>query len=316
MTARGVAGGFLGLAALVFGGPALATPGPADEAIAHGVELRRLHRDEEALADFQRAYSIEPTARALAQIALAEAALEQWSSAEADLLRSLALSDPWIDRQRPVLRVALGEIQAHLGTLELSGPVGAQVWIDGVLVTRLPKAFVRVPARRMVLELRAAGSTPARRELEVAAGASVRIALDLQPERPEPPRSPGAPTGGPAPGGPDERTTASGARRVTAWVAGGSATLALAAGVAFTTFVVSHAARYNGGACDDQPGEPRSQRCSDDASAVRTGEVGEAVSYGLAGIGALTSAILFATLSRGRASLALLPDSVSIRYAF
>src|SRR5579859_3177458 len=87
--------------------PARADDSDAEAAIAHGVELRRKHMDVEALADFRRAYAIAPTPRALAQIALAEAALSRWVPAETDLLRAIAAEDEWIDRQRGVLQLAL-----------------------------------------------------------------------------------------------------------------------------------------------------------------------------------------------------------------
>src|SRR5258708_34500686 len=111
-------------------GTARAEAAVADLAIAHGVSLRREHRDTEALAEFRRAYAEAPTPRALAQIGLAEAALEQWVTAEVDLQRALASDDPWIAKHRQVLRLALNEIDAHLATLEVGGPEGGDLRID------------------------------------------------------------------------------------------------------------------------------------------------------------------------------------------
>src|SRR5262249_16904585 len=83
------------------------TATPADQAIAHGVALRRERKDAEALAEFRRAYALSPTPHALGQIALAEAALDQWVSAENDLLHVLVADDPWVARQRSALEIAL-----------------------------------------------------------------------------------------------------------------------------------------------------------------------------------------------------------------
>ncbi|MBK8695071.1 MAG: hypothetical protein IPN17_23025 [Deltaproteobacteria bacterium] len=70
-----------------------------------GVELRRAHRDEEALAHFTRAYGQTRSPVAQAQMGLAEQALGRWVEAEEHVRRSLeAATDPWILRNREALR--------------------------------------------------------------------------------------------------------------------------------------------------------------------------------------------------------------------
>jgi hypothetical protein len=171
---------------------AQADPSESDAALAHGVALRRERKDAEALSEFRRAYSLEPTPRALAQIALAEAALERWVTAENDLLRALAGSDAWIERQRSALRVALEEVQSHLGTLELTSRDGAEVWIDGEFAARLPVATIRARAGHLVIEVRAAGFLTARREIALAPSTTARESIVLEPEPAPPPESPAA----------------------------------------------------------------------------------------------------------------------------
>jgi tetratricopeptide (TPR) repeat protein len=85
----------------------------ADAAISKGVELRRQNKDEEALAQFQRAYKISATPRAKAQMGLAEQAIGRWADAERDLDEAMTqASDPWIIRQRAVLTEAMAVIAA------------------------------------------------------------------------------------------------------------------------------------------------------------------------------------------------------------
>ncbi len=268
----------------------------ADSALSRGVALRREHRDADALGEFRRAYAIAPTPRALAQIALAEAALEQWVNAEADLLRALgSADDPWIARQHAALRTALDEIDGHLATLEVVGQNGAQLWIDGALTAELPRPVLRVPARRVKLELRAAGYATAVRDVELLPGRTVSVTFALEPT---PPSIHAEPPG--AIGGPPQAvvaqvpTTKAGRGRTAAWIAAGGGAVFAAAGTALLVYAGDRAAHYNDNAeCADEPGLPRSVRCASYRSQVYTAETAEIVSYGLSLAALTTSAFLF-----------------------
>src|ERR1044071_3638585 len=86
----------LALTCSLAGATARADPS-SGEMVDKGIQLRREHRDAEALAQFKRAEQLNPAPRIKAQIGLAEQALGQWVEAERDL--NLALSaneDPWI----------------------------------------------------------------------------------------------------------------------------------------------------------------------------------------------------------------------------
>jgi hypothetical protein len=277
--------------------PAHADDSEADAAIAQGVELRRRHMDVEALADFRRAYAIAPTPRALAQIALAEAALSRWVLAETDLLRAIAAEDEWIDRQRGVLQLALKEIQSHLSTLDVTGPEHAQVWVDGVLVAQLPTPPVRVPAKHLVVELRAPGFESARRELDAEAGSSLRADIQLQalPAAPAPSlvQSPIA-TPAPDPDAANDQPS-----RTLAWAVGGGAVALLMGGIASTLYGADRASRYNNTTgCDLQT---KSAECQSYLSGVHTAEVLEVVAYSGAGAATFIAAVLFLTPARPRA---------------
>jgi hypothetical protein len=277
--------------------PAGAEDGTAEDAIARGIALRREHKDAEALVEFRQAYVLSPTPRALAQVALAEAALSRWAPAESDLLRALATEDDWIARQRPALQVALKELQDHLSTLEVVCAHPAALWIDGALVTQLPAHPLRVVAKRLVLELHLDGFKIARREVDAPAGGVVREEVALEPS--DPPSAP-APLGAPVPApplageSPPVRDTR--VQRTFAWATAGAAAVFLAGGVAATIWGADRANAFNGDS--DCGGGTQPQRCSSDQSQVSTAQVAEAIGYSAAGVSALASAVLFLTLPR------------------
>src|SRR5579872_6158721 len=82
--------------------PAAAGPkDDADAAISRGVALRRQGNDTAALAEFQRARSLSPSPRAVAQVGLALQALGRWAEAEAEIEDALGdAHDPWIAKNR------------------------------------------------------------------------------------------------------------------------------------------------------------------------------------------------------------------------
>jgi hypothetical protein len=285
-------------------GVLLTTPGRADDreaaaAIERGIALRRKHMDVEALADFRHAYALEPTPRALAQLALAEGALARWVPAEGDLLRALAAEDEWIDRQRGTLLVALKEIQSHLSTLEIAGPEHAEVWIDGVLVAQLPAQPLRVPAEHITVELRAPGFEPGRREVDAQAGAITRATIALNAPQVGAPRQ----ALQVAPAGSEPLYHGRPLQRTLAWAGAGAALAFLGGGVAFTLYAADRSSLYNSEPDCLQPTRPANCRLY--ASRLDTAEVLEGVAYSAAGLAAIASAVLFLTL----------PSSTSTRSA-
>jgi hypothetical protein len=65
-------------------------PQDVEAIINRGIALRLEGRDLEALVEFERAYAMNPTPRARAQIALAHQALGAWVPAESEISRSRA----------------------------------------------------------------------------------------------------------------------------------------------------------------------------------------------------------------------------------
>jgi hypothetical protein len=163
--------------------PAFAAPDDADaEAlISRGIELREHGKDDEALGVFKKAFAKSPTPRARAQVALAEQALGLWTAAEGDLVLCLAAGDDaWITKNRGALEGALAVVRRHLGSLEIRGTDGADVFLDGVRLGTLPgTAPFRVEAGRRTLEVRAKGFHPSARNVEIGAGSVTRETVML-----------------------------------------------------------------------------------------------------------------------------------------
>jgi tetratricopeptide (TPR) repeat protein len=152
----------------------------AEELLSSGVALRKQGRDAEALAAFERAYALQPSPRAQAQIALAREALAQWVPAESGLIEALrSKDDPWIAKNRVYLEESLTGVQGHLGWFMAESNVdGAEVWSGGALVARLPlDGPLRVVAGELPVEARAPGYWPIKRTLQVEGRTKVHAAF-------------------------------------------------------------------------------------------------------------------------------------------
>lgn len=173
------------LATLLVASAARAQEPTAAELLEHGVALREDGRDEEALAIFERAYEAEPTAQALAQIALAEQALGRLVDAEEHLSRALEdHEDRFVRRNRPLLEQALAEIGDELTTLTITCDVdGAQLIVDGRDRGALPLAApLRAQAGTVHVEIHAPGYRVYTREVIVSADRAVSLGAVLDPE--------------------------------------------------------------------------------------------------------------------------------------
>jgi hypothetical protein len=296
-----------------FGSPraAVGQASPRDEEglLKRGLELREKGDDEAALREFRRAHELSHSGRALAQVALAEQALGRWVDAESHLVEAMRHDqEPWVARNMRLFRQALGDIQSHLGSLELpGGAAGAEVLINGARAGTLPlAAALRVPAGSVALEVRAPKHLPLIRTVIVPAGGLAREPVVLVPipsndptvaaqaapthlDSPPPPRDEG-PSGGtvatPSGGG------WSGRRKLGAGMLAGSAA-SLAAGIVFHLIRNGRASDFNGAGCtyaDGTVGGPTTANCSsryDDIQLARNvaiGGYGGAVIFG--GLGA------------------------------
>ena len=303
----------------------------AEAAIRRGVELRRAGKDQEALEEFRKAYAQARSPRALAQIGLAEQALGRWADAEGDLEEAMKnKGDPWIRKNATILSGAVEVIRRHLGSLEVIGPAGAELRIDGRVAGTLPlKKPARVPIGNLTVELRQEGFFPGTRPVSITAGELTRESIDLQPlpvAPPPPPKLPPGPASGPAAGGtagggsdlsgippppqrlPDhdvdgaaETTGGRTWQRPLAWTTAVGALLGGAAGV--TALVLRNGAvtdannlMCNVGNGTVAPVDPANKgRCIDIADRGERWRVTALVSFSAAGALAIASAILFVT---------------------
>jgi hypothetical protein len=157
-----------------------------EEIIRRGVELRRKRDEEGALREFRRAYEMSPTARAAAQMGLAERSLHRWVDAEAHLAEALAArEDPWIRQNRKVLEAELRLVSGKIGRVEITGePAGAEVVVNTRIIGRLPlPAAARVEPGSVRVELRSPGYTSAAMTVKVNAGQTATVDIKLDRER-------------------------------------------------------------------------------------------------------------------------------------
>ena len=291
----------------------------ADKAIAHGVELREKGKDEEALDEFRRAYSLQPSPKARAQMALAEQALGMWVLAEDHLREALrSVEDPFVAKHKAALTAALGTIGLHLGSLEIRGEApGAEVFIDGAKAGTLPfREPKRVEAGMRNLEVRSAGFYPVSRVVRVPAGETARETIELHAQRPNdaPVDKPPVPAAGGTP--PPERDHAyawttepprpreeggGGGVRTIGWVFVGTSVALLSMGVVGQFVRQGQIASYNEDkSCPGQGSATQPPACAD---LVRTSQTWNTVSIvGFIGAGVFLSSGVVLVLVGGSSS--------------
>jgi hypothetical protein len=173
--------------AMGIAGPSRAASEDVDTIVKHGVELRKQGKDREALAELQRAASIDRGPRVLGQLGLAEMAVGLWVPAADHLEEALGQAqDPWIAKNRAVLDGALKTIESHVGTVDVWGtPAGAEVLLDGAVTGTLPLAKpARAVAGSVAVTVRAKGHQSVVRTIQVVAGQLSRESVNLVPVLP------------------------------------------------------------------------------------------------------------------------------------
>jgi hypothetical protein len=265
-----------------------------DEAfIEKGIELRKEHRDAEALEQFRRAEAIHPTGRIKAQIALAEQAIGKWVEAERDLTAALASSDDkWVAGRATALRGSLDAIRQHLGTLVVRANVeGSELWLNGERLGELPMNRVRAPSGTVHIEVRAKGYEPALRNLDLEPGTTVttEVVLLRVPEPASPVVVQTAPRAESPPSLPPPMKT----QRVLAWGALGGAGVMLGGALVAQLVHAQAATTYNDNTLCTAPGRWRDERCGDYRNRAETAQILANLGYIGAGALGVASAILF-----------------------
>ena len=161
--------------------PATAAAATEEDLIKQGVERRRAQDDAGALELFARAYQMNHSARAAAQMGLAETALGRWIDAEVHLDQALDAPDAWTRKNRAALEGVRVNVRKQLGNLQVLGnPSGAEVVIEGEVKGTLPMAkSVRVRVGECRFDVRAKGFASVSRVVRIAAGELTRETVRL-----------------------------------------------------------------------------------------------------------------------------------------
>ena len=157
----------------------------ADALIERGIDLRVRGKPAEALALFEQANKLAPSARATAQMGLAEISLHHWLEAETHLQAALTLHDSeWIENQKTLqaLEKSLADVELHVAKVRLEGTPGADVFVDGKSVGRLPlSGAVHVNPGPVKIRATAPGHQPVEKEVVGTSGEEVIANLELDP---------------------------------------------------------------------------------------------------------------------------------------
>jgi tetratricopeptide (TPR) repeat protein len=285
--------------------PAAAPEPTDDDLIAEGVALRKAGRDAEALAEFERAYSLRRSARAAGQIAIAHEALGHWKEAEAGLLAVLGnAADPWVTRHSVYLEDSLAAVEAHLAWLEVESNVaGTEVWVGGELSGRLPlDRALRVVSGEVAVEVRAPGYAAIRRALHVDAKSHIHEAflfVRQQAAEQAPAGEASTPPRGLAPPLPVAHPRAG--VRAAGWITLAGAGGLLLVGVAGAVIREWEAQLYDDDSrCAPLGGESRYDRCGTNRNIGSTAQAVAVVSFVGSGIAAAVSGALL--LGSGRSA--------------
>jgi hypothetical protein len=288
---------------------ALAAPASeADRLIDRGVDLREEGKDLEALELFQRAYEMNKSPRAMAQIGLAQQALGRWVDAEASLAKAIAESKhPWIKTRRAALESALAKVRERVGRVEILGTAGAQVAIDGRVAGTLPLTQpVSVVAGTIAVEVSGEGYLPVTRTVVVPAGGLARETIELVKKPADPPKvaveqpPPGPKTSTSDPPKADVETVApvdrggGGSLTTVAFITGGAAVAAAGVGTTFLFVRNSHVSKYNDDNVCLAGGRTRDENCKGELDSANSARTVMLISFIGAAVLGGTTGLLFA----------------------
>ncbi|MFK7992265.1 MAG: tol-pal system YbgF family protein [Sandaracinaceae bacterium] len=145
-----------------------------------GVALARAGNCRGALAELAASYELFPRPNTLFNIAQCQEELHRYDLAVSAYERYLEAA-PEDDPERATVTATMRALRNLLGTIRLSSNTVAEVWLDDRVVGESP-GDVLVPGGAHVLELRATGFLPERREVQVAARRTVEVEVTLAEE--------------------------------------------------------------------------------------------------------------------------------------
>ncbi|RZO58405.1 MAG: PEGA domain-containing protein [Sandaracinaceae bacterium] len=142
-----------------------------------GVALARAGNCRGALAELQASLEILPRPNTLYNIATCQEELHRYDlavDAYAAYLEMASEDEP----DRPAVEATMRTLRMLLGTIHIETNTAAEVWLDDRVVGEAP-GDVLVPGGSHVIELRAEGHLPERREVQVAAQRTVSLEVTL-----------------------------------------------------------------------------------------------------------------------------------------
>jgi hypothetical protein len=227
-------------AAVAAPAPAIGSEGSEDaarDAFEEGTRFFQYLHYAEALDAFKRAYALRPSYKILYNVAQSQAMLGHHDLAldafEEYLAQGGDLVQP--DRRRSVER-DIAQLMSKVGAVEVEGPRGAEVWIDGERKGHLPlAAALSMSQGDHLVTIRRPPTASCDVPVEIVGGATTSVACEPIERRVlEGPPSPGKKTG--AAEKPERRTGRRGGgpmpkEKVVAWTAAGLGAGSLVAAV-------------------------------------------------------------------------------------
>ncbi len=161
--------------------PDVALPQGYDEAIDRAVDEYERGHFEEAREHFRTAHQIFPNARTLRGLGKVEFELRNYGESVKFLTAALASSvRPLSPDLRDEVRTLLRRARAYVGEVHVDvQPGSATVSVDGITVATGPQAALALQVGDHVLEFRAAGRLPERRQVRVHGGDQLNVQVVL-----------------------------------------------------------------------------------------------------------------------------------------
>jgi hypothetical protein len=282
-----------------------AAQGDPTEARRHfdaGVQHFQDGRFREALDEFRDAYRIRPHPSVLVNVANCYMELRRPVDAAMMFERYLREAGDIDTERRAELERALGQARAAIATIDVQGPPGTVVFVDGDSIGRVPlRRPVEVNPGPHVIDLRHPNGSVRQERVELATGQAVTVdvtSAETPPPGPAPttptPRDPQPPDGsgndppaafGPGDAPPEPEDDGGGLSvPIGTWVAGGVAVVALGLGIAFGATALSQQSEFDDIVRDIRsrpPGDPMIPELQAEGQAVADAQSSNALAADL-----------------------------------
>lgn len=165
------------------------TEADARDAFTQGVSAFEQGQLVEALDLFHQAYALKPSYRILYNIAQTEAELGRPHKALATFEAYLAEGGTDVPKKRrKTVEAQIRRLSGLVGTINVNGPQGSDLWMDGEHIGALPLAApIRARAGTHRISVQLPGLDPCEREVEVPArGSATELCEPTPPALPQP----------------------------------------------------------------------------------------------------------------------------------